>query len=72
VAIVGNSVDEKKKQLSEHFIPNAIFAGSKKESNLPLLQNKFAEGKTFLYICKDKTCKLPAENTEEALKQIER
>ena len=71
IAIVGNSVDEKRKQLSEHFIPNAIFVGSKRESNLPLLQNKFVEGKTFLYICRDKTCKLPIENTEEALKQLE-
>ncbi|MBI3501092.1 MAG: thioredoxin domain-containing protein [Bacteroidetes bacterium] len=71
IAIVGNSVDEKRKELSEHFIPNAIFVGSKTESNLPLLQNKFVEGKTLIYICKNKTCKLPAENISEALKQIE-
>jgi len=70
MAIVGNSVDEKQKELSEHFIPNAIFVGSKGESKLPLLENKFVEGKTFIYICRDKTCKLPTENTEEALKQL--
>ncbi len=70
IAIVGNSVDEKRKQLSEHFIPNTIFVGSKTESTLPLLENKFVEGKTFIYICKDKTCKPPTENISEALAQI--
>ncbi len=70
IAIVGNSVDEKRKQLSEHFIPNTIFVGSKTESTLPLLENKFVEGKTFIYICKDKTCKLPTENISEAIQSL--
>src|ERR1035437_10311334 len=72
VAIVGNSLDEKRKEVSEHFIPNAIFVVSKEESKLPLLQNKFVQGKTFIYTCINKTCKLPTENTSEALKQIVR
>jgi uncharacterized protein YyaL (SSP411 family) len=80
VAIVGNSVDEKRKELSEHFIPNAIFVGTaspptplQKERGeiLPLLENKFVEGKTFIYICVNKTCKSPTENTSEALKQMD-
>ena len=70
IAIVGNSVDEKYKALSKHFIPNAIFVCSKNESNMPLLQNKFVEGETFIYICRDKTCKLPVENTDEVLTQL--
>ncbi len=70
IAIVGNSVDEKRKQLSEHFIPNTIFVGSKTESTLPLLENKFVEGKTLIYICVNKICKLPTENISEALAQI--
>ncbi|MBI4931388.1 MAG: thioredoxin domain-containing protein [Bacteroidetes bacterium] len=70
IAIVGNSVDEKRKELSEHFIPNAIFTGTKALSKLSLLQGKFVEGKTLIYICENKTCKLPTENTSEALKQM--
>ena len=70
IAIVGNFVDEKRKELSEHFIPNAIFVGSSGECKLPLLQNKFAEGKTIIYICVNKTCQAPTQNTEEALKGI--
>ncbi|HEY4798563.1 MAG TPA: thioredoxin domain-containing protein, partial [Bacteroidia bacterium] len=70
IAIVGNSVDEKRKSLAEHFIPNAIFVGSKNKSELPLLQDKFVDGKTLIYICKNKTCKLPTENISEAVQQL--
>lgn len=72
IAIVGNSVDEKRKQLSEHFIPNAIFTGTKAHSKLSLLQDKFIEGKTLIYICENKTCKLPTENTSEAIQSLTR
>ncbi len=70
IAIVGKDVDEKRNSLAEHYIPNAIFVGSKVSSKLPLLENKFVEGKTLIYVCESKTCKLPTENTEEALKQL--
>jgi hypothetical protein len=71
IAIVGNSVDEKRKQLSEHYIPNAIFTGTKTPSKLFLLQDKIIEGKTLIYVCENKTCKLPTENISDALGQLE-
>lgn len=71
IVIVGNSVDEKKKEFSKHFIPNAIFAGGNKKSNLTLVKEKFIESKTLIYICKDKACKLPVETVSDALLQIE-
>lgn len=70
IAIVGKDVDEKRKTFSEHYIPNAIFVGAKSSSKLPLLENKFVEGKTLIFVCENKTCKLPAENISDALKQI--
>ena len=70
IAIVGNSVDEKRKQFSEHFVPNAIFVGTKAQSKLSLLQNKFVEGKTLIYVCENKTCKLPTENISEAVQSL--
>jgi len=71
IVIVGNSVDEKRKELSDYFVPNAIFTGTKTQSKLSLLQDKFIEGKTLIYICENKTCKLPTENIREALKQMD-
>jgi len=70
IAVVGKNVDEKRKALSGHYIPNAIFAGSVSHSSLPLLENRLVEGKTYIYVCENKVCKLPAENTSEALEQI--
>ena len=72
ITLVGNSVDEKRAELNEHYIPNKIFVGSRngRESRLPLLENKYVEGKTMIYVCKDKSCQLPVEDVSEALKQM--
>jgi uncharacterized protein len=70
IAIVGKDVDEKRKTFCLHYVPNAIFTGSFSRSTLPLLENKLIEGKTYIYVCENKTCKLPTENINEALKQV--
>ena len=68
VAIVGDQAEELRIEMEKNYIPNKIMLGGKKGS-LPLLQDKFA-AVTRIYVCKDKTCGLPSENTEAALKQI--
>ncbi|WP_426668114.1 thioredoxin domain-containing protein [Mucilaginibacter sp. McL0603] len=68
VAITGEQAEQKRIELEKTYIPNKIMLGGKKGS-LPLLQDKFA-ATTRIFICKDKTCGLPSENIEEALKQI--
>ncbi len=68
VAITGEQADQKRVELEKTYIPNKIMLGGKKGS-LPLLHDKFAAN-TRIFICKDKTCGLPSENIEEALKQI--
>ncbi len=68
VAIVGTDAEKKRKELSLYFIPNKLIAGSKTENTLPLLQNRYAEGRTLIYVCENKVCKLPLEKVEEALK----
>jgi hypothetical protein len=67
VAIVGKSVDEKRKALQKHYFPNRIFAGSTSESTLPLLKNRYKEGETLIYICRDMSCQQPVKTAEEAL-----
>jgi len=71
IAIVGNACDAIRKQFDEHFLPNALFLGGKSEGALPLLENKLAEGKTMIYVCRNKTCKLPVTTVEDALKQMQ-
>ncbi len=70
VAIVGeNSIDQVKK-INLKYIPNKLIIGSKSENNLPLLKNRYVEGKTLIYVCVNKACKMPTESLEEAVSLI--
>ena len=44
--------------------------GSINKSNMSLLKDKWIEGSTMIYICKNKVCQLPIKETSEALKLI--
>ncbi|HEY4327241.1 MAG TPA: thioredoxin domain-containing protein [Mucilaginibacter sp.] len=70
VAIVGEGFENMRSEMENNYIPNKIILGGKK-GNLPLLQDKFS-AITQIFICKDRTCGLPANNISEALKQIDR
>lgn len=70
IAIVGKSVDEKRKAFNKHHLPNVIFAGSTNESSLPLLKNRTVEGQTFIYVCTNKACLQPVTETEQAIQQM--
>ncbi|MBB6110122.1 hypothetical protein SAMN05421821_10871 [Mucilaginibacter lappiensis] len=69
IAITGNETETLRREIENNYIPNKIILGGKKGS-LPLLQDKFGQS-TQIFVCKDKTCGLPANNTADALKQIE-
>lgn len=71
VAIVGKSVNEKNKEFNKHYLPNVIFAGiTSDNTKIPILKNRYNEGKTLIYVCVNKTCKQPVEKVEDALKLI--
>ncbi len=71
LVIVGKSVNENLVALYKQSPPNVIFALSDKTSDLPLLKNRYVEGQTLIYVCKNNSCLLPTETVAEALKQIE-
>ncbi|MES2514278.1 MAG: thioredoxin domain-containing protein [Bacteroidota bacterium] len=71
VVIVGKSVNENLLALYKQSPPNVIFALSDNKSDLPLLRNRYVEGQTLIYVCKNNSCLLPTQSVEEALKQIE-
>lgn len=70
VAIVGDDADKKRDELFGKFIPNAIIIGGKDEGSLELLENKKVDGKTMIYVCENKTCRLPVDDPEKALTLI--
>ncbi len=71
IAIVGKDWKEKLVQLQKTYLPNTIYSGGENERTLSLLQNKLTEGRTLIYVCKNKSCDLPVENVAQALTQIE-
>lgn len=70
VAISGTNAIQKLKELNQHYIPNKLIAGSTKESNISLMQNRYNKNETLIYVCVNGTCQLPVENTNDALEQI--
>jgi uncharacterized protein len=72
VAIVGKEAVQKNVVLQKTYLPMALFLGSTDQENLPLVQGKYIPGKTFIYVCTNKTCRLPVEETKAALGQLEK
>ncbi len=70
VAISGNKALEKSTLLNKVYLPNKLVAGSLKESNLPLLKNRFSSKETYIYVCINKACKLPTSDVKKAINQL--
>ena len=70
IAIVGKDWKEKLSLLQKNYLPDTIYSGGENEGTLSLLENKLIEGKTMIYVCKNKSCRLPVENVPDALNQI--
>ncbi len=69
VAVTGSNAEAMRREVEQTYVPNKIMLGGNQE-NLPLLQKRVSE-QSRIFICKDKTCGLPAYTVQEALKQIE-
>lgn len=71
IAIVGNQFLEFAHEIQEHFIPNKIMDAALESGNRPLLKDRTTiNGKTTIYVCFNKSCKLPVHTVQEALEQI--
>jgi uncharacterized protein YyaL (SSP411 family) len=70
VAITGPKALPYARTLLSHFHPAMIVAAATGSSELPLLRDKQSGDETTIYVCFNKTCKLPVNGVEEALKQI--
>lgn len=70
VAIVGKDFEARRKELDQYYLPHVFFSGGKDEGTLELLKNKYVPGQTMIYVCRNKSCKLPVTETAAALKQL--
>ncbi|MEO7444326.1 MAG: thioredoxin domain-containing protein, partial [Ferruginibacter sp.] len=70
VAIVGKDVERTREEIGAYYLPNILLMGTKEKSSLQLLENKFVEGETTIYVCQDKVCKRPVKDVRAAMQQI--
>ena len=70
VAISGTDALEKLKEVNNYYLPNILIAGSTSDSKLPIMESRFIEDDTYIYVCVNGACKLPVENTKEAVEQL--
>ncbi|WP_372644350.1 thioredoxin domain-containing protein [Ancylomarina sp.] len=71
LVISGKDAKQVLKEFNKRFYPNVLILGSEKESDLPLLKNRFNNETTSLYLCKDKACFLPTSNMDEVVRRID-
>ena len=69
IAITGKDALNFRKKLDEKYYPLSMYAGADKESDLPILKDRFQDTPTF-YICRENVCQLPVSSPEEAWKQM--
>jgi uncharacterized protein len=72
VVVTGPASLEFRGKFDREYLPFIFFAGSVKDSNLPILENRLNDIKTTIYVCRNKVCLLPVGTVEEALTLIEK
>ena len=70
IAILGEDAQTKANQLQKKYLPNSFFLGGASEEGLELLTDKLQEGRTMIYVCQNKVCKMPVEDVDKALRLI--
>ncbi len=70
VAVVGTNSKQLRNDLAKSYLPYIILLGGTTEGTLELLKDKLQEGNTFIYVCRNKVCKIPVQDAKEALKLI--
>ncbi len=70
VAIVGDEYSEMKQKVDQNYLPHVVLSGGRQEGALKLLENKLVKGQTTIYVCQNKSCKLPVTEVSKALEQL--
>ena len=70
VAVSGKEALTKTAELQSYYLPNIFIAGATQESKLPILENRYEDGKTYIYVCVNKACKRPETVVENAVTKM--
>lgn len=72
IAFVGEKAGEFRNTMNRGYHPNTLYMGATEATDYPVLMSgkEAMDGRTTIYVCYNKTCKLPVHSTEEAMKQL--
>ncbi|MEA1784609.1 thioredoxin domain-containing protein [Arenibacter sp. GZD96] len=70
IGMVGEDYLKKAREISSHYVPNAILAATKQDSRIPLLQQRYVKDKTLYYCCVGGACQLPDTESSSILKIV--
>jgi uncharacterized protein len=72
IVLKGKDIDAMRSELQKTFLPFSLIQGGENESQLPLQKDKSPiGGKPTIYVCYNRTCKLPVHSVAEALEQVD-
>ena len=67
IAVTGPQALEFASDIKKAYLPDGLIAASAVNSELPLLQNRYSNIETNIFVCVDGACKMPVKTTEEAI-----
>lgn len=67
IAVVGYNAENILGKLQSRYVPNVYIVGTSNESTIPIFQNRYLKGETFIYVCQEGLCKLPVKKVEDAM-----
>ena len=70
VVVMGPHARQWVAALNDTYMPDIIVAGQSKPGDLPLLKNRFIEGKDLVYICRNNVCDLPEKSLDAAIQKL--
>jgi uncharacterized protein YyaL (SSP411 family) len=71
IVLLGAGLEDVRMEMQREYLPFAVFMGAISDSKLPLIADKTViDGKTTVYVCYNKACRLPVYTVPEALQQL--
>lgn len=70
LAVCGTDAAEEVSKINREYLPHIIIAGSRQESTIPFLKNRFVKDSVMYYVCKNNTCNLPTFQKQEVLNNL--
>ena len=68
--VMGKDAKSTLREIWKKATPEMVFAGSEKQSDIPLLKDKSLSGEDVIYICTEGVCHAPTSDVEEALQTV--